>query len=102
MKKLLSFVMGGMLLTAAQGIRADDAGKMERLSAPQARSTPAVKHEVKKSNPSTGSGRRKANKKNSSKKIAPMAKTYVCPMDGTTSDKPGKCPKCGMDLVEKK
>ena len=29
-------------------------------------------------------------------------KTYVCSMDGYTSDKPGKCPKCGMDLVEKK
>ena len=29
-------------------------------------------------------------------------KTYVCPMDGYTSDKPGKCPKCGMDLELKK
>gem|GEM_PF-2694199 len=29
-------------------------------------------------------------------------KTYACPMDGYTSDKPGKCPNCGMDLVEKK
>ncbi len=29
--------------------------------------------------------------------------TYTCPMDPeVTSDKPGKCPKCGMDLVEKK
>ena len=29
--------------------------------------------------------------------------TYVCPMHPeVTSDKPGKCPKCGMDLVEKK
>lgn len=24
--------------------------------------------------------------------------TYACPMDGYKSDKPGKCPKCGMDL----
>ena len=23
---------------------------------------------------------------------------YVCTMDGATSDKPGKCPKCGMDM----
>src|SRR5258708_21508174 len=23
---------------------------------------------------------------------------YVCPMDGYTSDKPGSCPQCGMDL----
>jgi len=29
--------------------------------------------------------------------------TYTCPMHPeVTSDKPGKCPKCGMDLVEKK
>lgn len=32
-----------------------------------------------------------------------VAKTYTCPMHHeVTSDKPGKCPKCGMDLVEKK
>ena len=29
-------------------------------------------------------------------------KTYVCPMGEFKSDKPGKCPKCGMTLVEKK
>jgi len=29
--------------------------------------------------------------------------TYVCPMHPeVTSDKPGKCPKCGMDMVKKK
>jgi len=28
-------------------------------------------------------------------------KMYVCPMDGYTSDKPGECPLCGMDLEEK-
>ncbi len=28
---------------------------------------------------------------------------YTCSMDpDVTSDKPGKCPKCGMDLVKKK
>ncbi len=26
---------------------------------------------------------------------------YVCPMGCATSDKPGKCPTCGMDLVKK-
>ena len=31
-----------------------------------------------------------------------MAMSYTCPMHSeVTSDKPGKCPKCGMDLVEK-
>jgi Cu(I)/Ag(I) efflux system membrane fusion protein len=30
-------------------------------------------------------------------------KVYTCPMHPEViSDKPGKCPKCGMDLVEKK
>ncbi|MDP2864807.1 MAG: heavy metal-binding domain-containing protein [Elusimicrobiota bacterium] len=29
-------------------------------------------------------------------------KTYVCPMGEYQSSKPGKCPKCGMSLVEKK
>jgi rubrerythrin len=27
---------------------------------------------------------------------------YTCPMCGGAFDKPGKCPKCGMNLVEKK
>lgn len=41
-------------------------------------------------------------KKTKSKKHT-MAMTYVCPMHAeVTSDKPGKCSKCGMDLVEKK
>jgi len=32
-----------------------------------------------------------------------VAKTYTCPMHAEViSDKQGKCPKCGMDLVEKK
>ncbi len=30
-----------------------------------------------------------------------MMKMYQCPMDGYTSDKAGKCPKCGMELKEK-
>ncbi len=30
-------------------------------------------------------------------------KIYTCPMHpDVISDKPGKCPKCGMELVEKK
>ncbi|HLG41090.1 MAG TPA: heavy metal-binding domain-containing protein [Chitinophagaceae bacterium] len=31
------------------------------------------------------------------------AKTYTCSMHPeVVSDKPGKCPKCGMKLIEKK
>lgn len=37
-----------------------------------------------------------------SKKPAAMAKKYVCTMGDYEGDKPGKCPKCGMTLVEKK
>lgn len=34
---------------------------------------------------------------------AGVAVTYTCPMHPEIlSDKPGKCPKCGMDLVVKK
>jgi len=36
------------------------------------------------------------------KKAAAPAKIYVCPMGDYQGDKPGKCPKCGMNLVEKK
>jgi histidinol phosphatase-like enzyme len=32
-----------------------------------------------------------------------VTKTYTCPMHPEVkSDKPGKCPKCGMNLIEKK
>jgi YHS domain-containing protein len=34
------------------------------------------------------------------KEAAP--KVYVCPMNDYKGDKPGKCPKCGMTLKEKK
>ena len=35
--------------------------------------------------------------------IVGEVKTYTCPMHPEVkSDKPGKCPKCGMELIEKK
>lgn len=38
------------------------------------------------------------------KKEAKASAKYICPMNcpGSASDKPGKCPKCGMPLTEKK
>ncbi len=34
--------------------------------------------------------------------VEPAAAVYYCPMDtDVVSDKPGKCPKCGMDLIPK-
>ena len=40
-------------------------------------------------------------KKGSVKKSERLAK-HVCPVGCATSDKPGKCPKCGMQMKEKK
>ena len=36
------------------------------------------------------------------KKMSGATAKYVCPMGCATSDKPGKCPKCGMEMKEKK
>ncbi len=36
------------------------------------------------------------------KKRAVQARIYACPMGDYQGDKPGKCPKCGMTLEEKK
>ena len=50
----------------------------------------------KKRRKKVNAGRKKGVKKD-------VATIYTCPMHPeVTSDKPGKCPKCGMDLVKKK
>ena len=42
-------------------------------------------------------------KSNIAKTDTAAKKVYTCPMHpDVISDKPGKCPKCGMALVEKK
>lgn len=41
-------------------------------------------------------------KKYMPKKQTAQAKIYVCPMGDYQGDKHGKCPKCGMTLIEKK
>ena len=43
----------------------------------------------------------KAKKAKKAKAVKKKAKdAYVCPMCHTKSDKPGKCPDCGMDMVK--
>jgi hypothetical protein len=51
-----------------------------------------VKTIVRKHNPAV-KGSQSSNK---------VVTKYVCAMDGTTSDKPGKCSKCGMEMTEMK
>ena len=38
----------------------------------------------------------------SKKPAVEVKKVYICPMGEYQGDKPGKCPKCGMTLEEKK
>jgi rubrerythrin len=89
MKKIMSLLMGAALLVSVQVVRADDATGTA-MSTPTTKAAPVAKKKAKKS------------KKKAAPKASTAAKTYICTMDGYTSDKPGKCPKCGMDLVEKK
>lgn len=45
----------------------------------------------------------KTNKDTAAGKTQAVKKVYTCPMHPeVVTDKPGKCPKCGMTLVEKK
>ena len=44
----------------------------------------------------------KVSGKTATAKFKNVAKSYTCSMCGGSFDKPGKCPKCGMDLIEKK
>lgn len=90
MKRLLGLLIGAALLMAVQAVWADDMGKMDGMSTPVASSTPVVmKHKAKKA-------------KKAVKKTAKAV--WVCPMGDYSGPKTadGKCPKCGMDLVEQK
>lgn len=47
-------------------------------------------------------GRASATPIDTSQTVQPAAAVYYCPMDPEiVSDKPGKCSKCGMDLIVK-
>ena len=85
--------MGTALLLAVQAVRADDMGMKDGMSTPGMSTTPTAKATVKK----------KASKAKKLKKPV-VQSTWVCPMGDYSGPKTadGKCPKCGMDLVEKK
>jgi len=70
----------GMLLMAANAAKADQA------SAPGAKPTPAAGMKHKKTKTAKAKKEVKA--------------VYVCPMCHTKSDRPGKCPDCGMPMVK--
>jgi len=80
MKNFFSYLMAGLFLLAV------NAAKAEQTSAPGAKPTPAavVKH-----------------KKAKTAKVKKEVKdVYVCSMCHVKSDKPGKCPQCGMEMVK--
>jgi hypothetical protein len=89
MKRILSLALTGAFLLASQALWADDAmmgnkdGMATSSMAPTPMATPAMKARKKKA------------------KKAAMKTVWVCPMGDYTSDKPGKCPNCQMDLVKK-
>ncbi|HET9869596.1 MAG TPA: heavy metal-binding domain-containing protein [bacterium] len=88
MKRILSWTVLGVWMSVGQAVLADNSmGNMTGMSTPAMSATPAMKHKIKM--------------KRTKKKTAKVAKVYACPMDGYTSNKPGKCPQCGMDLMEK-
>ncbi len=94
MKRLLSWLMGAALLWTAGSVWADSTGTLTGMSTTVAVATPATK-------PSSKAKAKKTKKKS----VKPAAQAvWVCPMGDYSGPKTadGKCPKCGMDLVEKK
>ena len=94
MRKLfgVAMLLAGILMMVASFARADEAtgnGSTVITDQPTVAAKPMVKAKKKKKT-------KKAAKVESKKTV------WVCPMGDFTSDKPGKCPNCGMDLVEKK
>ncbi len=96
MNKLLDLLLGTALLLATPFVWADNMGNAQGMSTPAANTAPA----------STSAPKATAKVKKSKKKAAkPAAQSvWVCPMGDYSGPKTadGKCPKCGMDLVQKK
>lgn len=90
MKKFFSLIMGIVLFLGVQALKADDMGKGTAMSTPGMSTTPKAKPAAK------------AKKTKKSKKA--VKAVWACPMGDYSGPKTkdGKCPKCGMDLVEQK
>jgi rubrerythrin len=82
----ITIVLAGLLMTGALAVaQAEEMGK------------PAVPAKA----PVSAPAKKPAAKKKSVKKAAVQKKAmYQCAMCGITSDKPGKCPKCGMEMTK--
>lgn len=96
MKKILGLLMGAALLLSVQSVWADDSmGNTAGTSTPGMSSAPAA---------TPGAKAKKAKKAKKTAKKKEAAAVWVCPMGDYSGPKTadGKCPKCGMDLVEKK
>ena len=96
MKKILGLLLGAVLLIAVSTVWADEMGKKDEVATPTTNTTPVAKHKSKAS----VSGHKKKTKVSSKK----AASVWYCSMGDYTGPKTadGKCPKCGMDLIEKK
>jgi len=87
MKRIWGWVMVGVVVLAASAVRAQEEKKADEtmMAKPTVVSTPTVKA-----------------KKSKVAKPKTVKDSYICPMCHIKSDKPGKCPQCGMDMVKEK
>jgi len=96
MNKFLSLLIGAVLLLAVQAVRADSTTGASGMVTPEAAAAPVATPTVKA----------KAKVKKAKKKAAKVTAqaVWVCSMGDYSGPKTadGKCPKCGMDLTEKK
>jgi rubrerythrin len=77
MNKRIAILMGSLTILTSLGIAKADDMKMDETKPKMTSEQPKTTKKMKKA-----------------KKQA----MYRCDMDGYQSDKPGKCPKCGMNL----